>query len=152
MEWELDDSSQNIIVRNNRVSNLKCFTREHPVVVHDDKVVTDARGSVFQFIDPHRRISMALNRTDGTYKGNVVADAQIMTAKAILDGTLDSSGSNPSLLTNINTIPQSIVAWAEGIPFGSPPTKPKYTPSYRCHGDIMHHVIKGMVGIRMEET
>lgn len=79
---------------------------------------------------------------DGTYKGNVVADMQIMVAKAIVDGVLKD---DPLRQTLPNTISPSIIEWAESDEI-------VLNPSYRCNGDAMHHVNKGIVVIRVEDT
>mmetsp|Transcript_12613 Transcript_12613/g.27379 ORF Transcript_12613/g.27379 Transcript_12613/m.27379 type:complete len:262 (-) Transcript_12613:1662-2447(-) len=78
---------------------------------------------------------------DGSYIGNVVADMQIMVAKAILDGTLPDI---PSRQIGPNSIHQGIIDWAQD---GS-----IMKPSYVCNGDSMHHVIKGSIVIRVEDT
>jgi hypothetical protein len=75
-----------------------------------------------------------------------------MVAKAIIEGVFDSVQNDPMLITFKNTIPADIVRWAEGIPTGIPPRPPSYEPKYRCNGDAMHHVAKGMVVIRVEQT
>lgn len=79
---------------------------------------------------------------DGSYKGNVVADMQIMVAKAILEGELED---DPLRQTAPNTISPIIIEWAESADM-------IFNPSYRCNGDAMHHVNKGIVVIRVEDT
>lgn len=80
--------------------------------------------------------------SDGTYKGNVVADMQIFVAKAIHDGIIPD---RPALQTGKNQIPPDLVDWAT--------TKDaKFEPQYRCNGDSMHHVAKGVTVIRVEAT
>ena len=74
-------------------------------VVENGKVVNDARGAVFQFIRASDRHLISIN-SNGTYKGNVVADMQIMVAKAILDGTLQNT---PELQTTVNSIDETII-------------------------------------------
>ena len=146
-----DDSSSNVVVRRNVIKNLQCFTQDAPALVEFGKVVVDARGAVLQLFDALKNRSMAMNETDGSYIGNFLSDAQIMTAKAINDGTI--KGGDPLLLPGVNTINSNIVRWAEGVPTGMiRKVKPLYKPLYRCNGDAMHHVSKGMVGIRVEET
>jgi len=136
-----DLTSSNIVIKNNNINNIKGWTNEIPAVVDGGSVLNDARGAVFQFVNSIDSTPIAINR-DGTYKGNVVADLQIMVAKAILDGDL---ANRPQAQTGVNTINPNIVAWAES---GST----VYVPSYRCNGDSMHHVSKGMIVIRVEDT
>ena len=97
--------------------------------VVDGAVQNDARGAVFQWVDTVTGKGIALN-DDGTYKGNVVADMQIMVAKAIQDGVL----TNTDLLqTGVNTLAPSVVEWAEDPSL-------TFDPKYRCNADSMHHV------------
>jgi hypothetical protein len=103
--------------------------------------VNDARGAVFQLIRSTDNSPIAINN-DGTYRGNVVADMQIMVAKAILDGTIEST---PQLQTAVNSIDETIIEWASSI-------DGIYEPQYRCNGDSMHHVGKGMTIIRVEDA
>lgn len=95
----------------------------------EGKVQNDARGAVFQWVDSVDGKGIALNE-DRTYKRNVVADMQIMVARAIHDGTLTDSD---LLQTGINTIDPSVVAWAESA-------NATFKAKYRCNGDSMHHV------------
>lgn len=104
--------------------------------------MNDPRGAIFQVVDA---VDLRLISTydDGTYKGNVVSDMQVMVAKAILDGILEDD--NPLLQTAPNTISQTIIDWAQS-------DEMVFNPSYRCNGDAMHHVNKGVVVIRVEDT
>jgi len=97
-------------------------------VVEDGKVVNDARGAVFQFVSSFDNSPIAMN-DDGTYKGNVVSDMQIMVAYAI---KLEVLANTPELQTGVNSINDAIIDWA-----GS--GTDVYTPAYRCNGDSMHH-------------
>jgi hypothetical protein len=106
-------------------------------------VQNDVRGAVFQWIDTSNQAGMVINE-DGTYRGNVVADMQLMVAKAIHEGVLGDS-TDDVLPTAVNTIHPSVVEWAE-----SP--NATFAPIYRCNGDSMHHVVKGIVVIRVEDT
>ena len=110
-------------------------------IVENNKVVNDARGAVFQLIRASDKAPIAINN-DGTYKGNVVADMQIMVAKAIIDGLITST---PQLQTVVNSLDQTIIDWASS-------GNAIYEPKYRCNGDSMHHVVKGMTIIRVEDS
>ncbi len=113
----------------------------HTAIVEENKVVNDARGAVFQLIRSSDNAPIAIN-DDGTYKGNVVADMQIMVAKAIHDNVLQNT---PQLQTLVNSINPKIINWAStGTEI--------YTPKFRCNGDSMHHVNKGMTIIRVEDA
>ena len=106
----------------------------------NDKVQNDARGAVLQLVGMDGT-GIAMN-DDGTYKGNVIADMQIMVAKAIHEGVLQDK---PLLQTGVNTIDPEIIKWAES-------SDEVLYPKFRCNGDSMHHVVKGMIAIRVEET
>lgn len=97
--------------------------------VVDGTVQNDARGAVFQWVDTVTGKGIAMN-DDGTYKGNVVADMQVMVAKAIHDGVLNDTD---ALQTGVNTIDTSVVEWAANPAL-------TFEPKYRCGGDVMHHV------------
>jgi len=92
-------------------------------------VQNDARGAVLQWVDTVSGKGLALNH-DGTYKGNVVSDMQIMVAKTIHENFLTNSD---LLQTGVTTIDPSVVAWAES-------SNATFEPKYRCNGDSMHHV------------
>jgi hypothetical protein len=88
---------------------------------------------------------LAINE-DGTYKGNVVADAQIMVANAALERNLTYT--DELQISSVNSIELTIILWANGFDDNFK----VYTPKYRCNGDSMHHVIKGVVGIRVDKS
>jgi hypothetical protein len=137
-----DSMSSFISITNNVIENIKCWTNEVPAAVVGGVVQNDARGAVLQFVkskDPNG--FLAIDR-DGTYKRNPVADMQMMTAHAIQTGELTSS---PALQTIVNTISPSLVAWAQSV-------DAVFDPEYRCNGDSMHHTVKGMVVIRIDDT
>lgn len=104
-------------------------------------VQNDARGAMIQFINTLTNEWIATN-SDMQYTGNIVADAQIMVAKAIHDSLLQDT---PLLQTQANSIAAEIVEWAED------PTI-VFDPDFRCNGDSMHHVVKGSIIIRIENT
>ena len=78
---------------------------------------------------------------DGKYAGNPVANMQLFVAEAILDGTLQN---DPVLNTGVNTISNELIQWAKDGTV--------LDPYIRCNGDSMHHVGKGIVAIRVEDT
>lgn len=109
--------------------------------VINGQIQNDVRGSIFQLVDTVDKGNMAIDE-DGTYKGNVLSDMQIMVSKAIKAGVLVNSD---LLQTDVDTIHPSIVQWAES-------GTTTFSPAYRCNGDSMHHVTKGMVVIRIDGT
>ena len=112
-----------------------------PAISINETVQNDARGSVFQLTDSLDRSGIAVN-DDKTYKGNVVADLQLMVAKAIHDEVLTDT---PALQTVHNTLDPELVAWAES---GTQALDVEYC----CNGDSMHHVMKGIIAIRVDDT
>lgn len=145
----LDDdtvTSSNVVIKGNTINDIKCWNNEVPALfgVCGDHgcAVADTRGSVFQtrktFDSEDSYLAMG---PDGKYKTNVVADMQIMVAQAILNGVLSDI---PSRQTAPNSIHQGIIDWAQ--------TGSVMTPQYICNGDSMHHVMKGIIVIRVEDT
>jgi hypothetical protein len=134
-------TSSNVVIRNNQINNIRCWTNEVPAAVVDGIVQTDARGSVFQFVRPYDGHPMSMYK-NGTYKGNVVADMQIMVAKAIMDGIIVDA---PLHQMKANKINHTLIEWASS-------GKIKYKPQLRCGGDSMHHVAKGTIIFRIENT
>jgi len=134
-------TSSNIIIEDNKIENFKCWTKEIPAAVIDGKVQNDARGAIFQLFDTFSGIGIAMDMTTRKYVSNPVADMQLFVAQEIQAGTL----SNDSVLnTGVNSISSQILEWARD---GT-----ELNPEYRCSGDSMHHVGKGVVVIRVEDT
>jgi hypothetical protein len=139
-------TSSNIEISNNIINDIKCWNNEVPALFgscgHHGCIQNDPRGAVFQTIktfdsyDPYLSIDAA-----GNYISNVVADMQLIVAQAILDGTLSDM---PEQQIGPNSINQGLINWARN---GG-----QMTPQYVCNGDSMHHVIKGVVPIRVEDS
>lgn len=140
-EFDETTTSSNVVIEGNTIENIKCWVDEIPAAVEGGAVMNDARGSVFQFINSVDNTLLSING-DGTYKGNVVADMQIMVAKAIREGLIEDL---PEHQTAVNTIEQTLIDWAMNDTV-------TYSPKYRCNGDAMHHVSKGIIAIRVEDT
>ncbi|KAG7349085.1 hypothetical protein IV203_011682 [Nitzschia inconspicua] len=142
------ETSSDIIITRNAISNLTCWNDEVLAAVEGSRVVNDIRGAVFQFektFETGESRFLAIN-SDGTYKGNIVADAQVMVANAILENNITDS---PGLQVGpVNSINEKIIRWAKGVGENDK----VYTPKYRCNGDSMHHVVKGLVGIRVDKV
>jgi hypothetical protein len=134
-------SSSSIIIRDNVIKNIDCAINEVPAIVEENRVMNDARGAVFQLVRSSDGAPIAMN-DDGTYKGNVVADMQIMVAKAIIDGIIQST---PQLQTIVKSLDGTISDWASS-------TDVTYDPQFRCNGDSMHHVVKGVAIIRVDDA
>lgn len=137
--------SENVEVLNNNIADIRCFTNEVPATVVDVEdsetgetkqvVMNDARGAVLQLYSTLNEEYLA--SANEVYTGNVITNAQIMAANAIIDGTLPE---DDMLQTGVNTIGTTIIDWAKGAKVkGKSPT---LVPFFRCNGDSMHHVIK----------
>jgi len=139
-------TSSNIIIQDNIINDIKCWNNEVPALFgdcgHHGCIINDPRGAVFQTVktfdsdDPYLSVNEA-----GEYIGNVVADMQLIVAQAILDGTLSDM---PARQIGPNSINQDLIDWATNG--GS------MTPQYVCNGDSMHHVVKGITVVRVEDT
>mmetsp|Transcript_5396 Transcript_5396/g.14487 ORF Transcript_5396/g.14487 Transcript_5396/m.14487 type:complete len:579 (-) Transcript_5396:256-1992(-) len=100
----------------------------------ESKPEVDPVGSVFQAAN-----SMLEN---GTYVGNVVADAQLLVAKNILRSGA-TCFARQMLSTTRNSISTETIEWAEG---GSALQNRRFLYG----GDALFHVNKGVFGLRMD--
>lgn len=132
-------TSSNVVISDNIITDITCATNEIPATVVDGVVQNDARGGILQLVSSFDNSGITIDG-NGKYTGNVVSDMQIMVARAIQEGILDDTG----LQLQTNTISQEIIDWAGGTD--------SYVPKYRCNGDSMHHVSKGIIVIRVEDT
>ena len=128
------------MIEDNIINDMKCWTKEIPGVIIDGKVQNDARGAVFQIQDTFTGNPIAMDAT-GNYVGNPVANMQLFVAEQIKNGNLPV---DDVLQTGVNTISDELLAWARD---GG-----QLNPYYRCNGDVMFHVGKGIVVIRVEDT
>jgi len=142
--------STDVSILNNNIANIKCFTNEVLASVVNGVVQNDARGSVLQFYhgQNNKFIGMIESKdAQGTvthvYTGNAVLNAQLITAKAIITTSIFKD--DPRNQINVNTIGFPLLDWAQG-------TNPTFVHKFRCNGDSMHHVIKGSIMIRVDDT
>jgi len=142
MATDVSALSNDVSILNNNAANIKCFTNEVLAAVVDTRVQNDARGAVLQFFNANDEEYIGVY-PDGSYKGNVNLDAQIMVAKAMNMGQLMPGD---ILQTNVNSISPYVISWAEGAN-----TAFTIADKFRCNGDSMHHVIKGSIMIRVED-
>ncbi|KAL3797384.1 hypothetical protein HJC23_010510, partial [Cyclotella cryptica] len=129
-------TSRNVVIENNDIRNVQCFTNEAPSIVINEVVQNDANGAAVQLVNTFNNEWIATDE-EMRYTGNVVSNAQIMVAKAIQEGILQN---NPALPTHKNSIDPQMIAWAED------PTK-TLDPNFRCSGASMYRVM-----IRVEDT
>jgi len=116
----------------------------------------DVRGAVLDIFsfNPDNKRPIAITSYDDTtaeYIGNVVTNAQAIVAKAVIQGLFNASLT--TLSVKRNTINGPLLAWIEAAP-GTPEAKlSAYTSTvgpYICNGDIMFHVIKGVIAFKMD--
>jgi hypothetical protein len=88
--------------------------------------------------------------TQAMYKGNVVANAQAFVSKAIKAGEFEGS----NLWTDLNTISSDTLNWIEATPgtYDSYLSNFMKTNSFICNLDLMFHVNKGTIGLRLDEV
>ena len=147
------DGAEEIVFRNVRVRNQVAFVNE--VVALDaggDAAATDPVGAVWQVynVDPATGAPLTATSADDAtarYRGNVVADAQVLVAKAVHEGAFAGS----RLDVSRSTITPEMVAWAEG--------RAGYVTRDRvvggpdgllCNGDSMFHVNKGAIAFKLD--
>jgi hypothetical protein len=138
--------SSDVSITNNHVENIKCFTNEILATVINGAVMNDVRGSVLQLYNGEEYVGVvdAVAPAVGKYYvGNVVLDAQVMTAKALMGGAFSDPSISHILQHQVNSVSSNFIKWAEG--------SETMEPQFRCNGDSMHHVIKGSVMIRIED-
>lgn len=135
-------TSSNIIIEDNVIENMQCWTKEIPAAVVDGKVQNDARGAIFQLYDTFTGAGITLDDETSVYVSNPVADMQLFVSQEIENGSLPTD--NGVLQTSVNTLSSTLNEWAR---LGT-----ALDPSIRCNGDSMHHVGKGIVVIRVEDT
>eukprot|EP00581_Thalassiosira_minuscula_P007826 CAMPEP_0183703136 /NCGR_PEP_ID=MMETSP0737-20130205/993_1 /TAXON_ID=385413 /ORGANISM="Thalassiosira miniscula, Strain CCMP1093" /LENGTH=668 /DNA_ID=CAMNT_0025929845 /DNA_START=642 /DNA_END=2648 /DNA_ORIENTATION=- len=145
---EEDDTStsSDVVIKNNHIQDIKCWNNEVPALFGEcgnhGCVINDPLGAIFQTIKTFDSANPYLARgKDGRYNGNVVSDMQIMVAQAISENLIPDI---PSRQISGNSINNEVIDWA---------TKGSVLkPQYVCNGDSMHHVMKGIIVIRVEET
>jgi len=133
---DVEAGNSGILLKNVHVHDLISNVRE--VVMFDDgtETGTPQHDPVGAALD----IEFAMD-SDNVYKANVVANAQVFVAANSHCLNQDPSSPDFSDFTR-NKITQETVNWvAQGNP---------YTDDFVCNGDIMFHVQRGNVGIRLD--
>jgi hypothetical protein len=145
---------QNVYMNNVTVNNLKGNIREVlalpavPTQVNNSygggSIQNDPIGAVFQTQNKDADGNW-VTATDGiTYVGNVVSNAQAMLAKAILEG---------ANLTPLNVSRNSITtATLNWVGNSIPLTDVVNNLEFKCNGDAMFHVNKGVIGFKLDAT
>lgn len=142
------ESSQNIVIENVHINNHVANVKEI-IAINRNGPVLDPVGAVFQIknLSPDGQpvTLTSLNPEKAQYKGNVVANAQALVAKAVLQGLFAKS---PVDVTRSN-ISSDIIDWIEHQTALST-LIPKPESGFLCNGDSMFHVNKGVVGFKLD--
>lgn len=128
---------ENIKVKINEVPALSVQNKDNKQLKENDyvssKVQVDIVGSVFQ-----TQHEDTINE-DGVYQGNLIGNTQLLIAKAIHENVIFN---HP---VRFNTITSETVKWVEN---GS--RLEDENVDYIFQGDAMHHVIKGVIGLKLD--
>ncbi|WP_031433801.1 hypothetical protein [Methylomarinum vadi] len=134
--------------RNVDVTSQKAFINEVVALQQGGKAAIDPIGAVFMVRNVHPDTGLpvttsSLDESVATYKGNALANAQALVAKAALNGEF------PSFLdvSRLN-ITQDMIDWIENeSTLDSLVSSPA---DYLCNGDTMFHVNKGVIGFKLD--
>lgn len=105
-------------------------------------VQNDSVGAIFQVQNRDPDGDLVTISSTGAYIGNVVANAQLLVTQAIADG-FDFG----SLSTSRNSITSRTIEFAEGA---TGIDSVAVNGIYKCNGDSMFHVNKGVIGFKMD--
>ncbi|MDE0900050.1 MAG: right-handed parallel beta-helix repeat-containing protein [Longimicrobiales bacterium] len=140
--------SRDIVFRDVSISSQRAFINEVVAVRQGAGPAIDPIGAVFMLKNTHPDTGAPITVTsleDGTatYRGNALANAQALVAKAAHNEEFP-----PFLNVSRLNITPEIVSWIEsqGVLSDLVPT-----PSdYLCNGDTMFHVNKGVIGFKID--
>mgnify|MGYP001943016683 CR=1 FL=1 len=149
------ESNHTNTITNVDIRNIRGFNNEIPTLSRTVKqdntntylshnIQTDVVGAVFQtqnyYLDKDgNKVPLTIDGS-GVYVGNIVSDIQLIISKAIHSGITFGS-----LSTKVNTIEKETIEWAEN---GGQIRDTSFY--YIFQGDTMHHVIKGVTGLRLD--
>lgn len=151
---ESDKLARNIRFKNVRLQHLKGKVNEIIALSKDGQAMTDPVGAVFQVMNLHpdtqQPITVSRNRKQHwVYKGNFLANAQALVAKAFLNGDFEGSDLDLSRLT----ISSDVLEWIESEPAEVDSDLAWLSPNRQnrlCNADSMFHVNKGVVGFKID--
>lgn len=118
------------------------FVNEVIALAAAGHAVIDPVGAVFQTQNRDLSGQPITTSADGSYAGNVVANAQALVAKAVWKGDF----ANSSLDISRTNITPEVLDWVEG----RAATWTQDTQRYLCNGDSMFHVNKGVVAFKID--
>jgi len=144
--------STNVRITNVDIYDLQSNIHEIVALVKGGAAVSDSRGSIFQLLNKDHltgeyvTLETECDYYTANYKGNPVADAQLLVAKAIANDEFLDSGLDVSR----NGITPDIIEWAEG--YTNSPLSDIDDEGWQCNGDSMAHVQKGAIGFKIDGT
>lgn len=145
--------SENIYMKNVVINNAVSDIREVPtlkVLNNDGEIIgpstNDSIGAVFQSQNIDADGNLITINSDGSYKGNVVSNAQLAITNYLLLGN-----SLPNLDTSRNNISQHLLDFAKGDKtLHSVLNSGLSLGTYTYNGDSMFHVIKPSLGFKLD--
>ena len=128
-----DKKIKKIKMKNIEIDGLKCKVTETVGISGKNGVgvQTDSTGAIFDI----------LSNTDenGNYKGDILSEIRLFIAEMDIKYGLTSGKNN---------ITQDLINWSKGFENISYLLSLGY--KYKCNGDVMFHVNKGLMGIRLD--
>lgn len=146
--------SKNILIKNVVIKDLDANIREIIALTNSrDGAMIDPIGSVLQIfnidtITGEPITITSLDPTKAKYIGNVIANTQLFVTKAILEGEFCNSIEEFSIKRS--SISQDIIDWAESD--NSLSSISFKREDFRCNGDSMFHVNKGLIALKIDNT
>lgn len=146
--------AKNIRFKNVHVQGLKGKVHEIIALNQNNQAMVDPVGAVFQVMNlhPDTKLPITITRRSNQeliYKGNLLANAQALVAKAYLNGDFNESGLDLTRLT----ISREVIDWIESDPSLARNKLASFTLSrqdFLCNADSMFHVNKGVVGFKID--
>lgn len=138
---------------NVRILNQSAFINEIVVLSAGGGAMIDPVGSAFQVKNAHPDTGAPITVSswdDSTaeYVGNVVADAQLLVAKAAFAGEFNVPGAPDVSRLSIT---QAVLDWAESNG-AQKLAAVSSDEGYLCNGDSMFHVNKGVIGFKLDAS
>ncbi len=145
-----ENPSKGIILWGVHVLSQRAFINEVIAIKQNGKPALDPIGAVFMVknLHPDTGVPVTVSSTDDSlaqYKGNVLANAQALVAKAALNNEFPSFLST----TRLN-MTQEIIDWIENSE--TLDTIVLSQDDYICNGDTMFHVNKGVIGFKIDAS
>lgn len=140
--------AQDVLFENVQLRRQRANVSEVVALARGGQVVTDPVGAVFMIHNANPRSGEPLTISsfedpEAIYVGNVLANAQALVAKAALANEF------PFYLdVSRMSIDQGVLDWIENEePLSAIVSGPD---DYRCNGDTMFHVNKGVIGFKID--